>query len=55
MVCFHKAGPYLDMPFELSTLQSIIKPYDQEVSLFLMLPVPEDALQEERSEVPVAA
>lgn len=42
MVCFHKAGPYMDMPFELTTLKKAIQPYDNEASLFLMLPVPEE-------------
>jgi len=43
-VCFHKAGPYLDMPFEIASLKSILKPYDEESSLFLMLPVPQEDL-----------
>ena len=46
-VCFHKAGPYMDMPFEVASLESVLKPYDNEVSLFLMLPVPNDEVEME--------
>ncbi len=42
LVCFHKAGPYMDMPFELTTLHKAIQSYDSEASLFLMLPVPSE-------------
>lgn len=43
MVCFHKAGPYSDHPFELTTLEDIVGPYEQLPSIYLVLPVGEDA------------
>jgi hypothetical protein len=47
LVCFHKAGPYLDMPFELASLKSVIKPYDNEATVFLMLPLPPEEMPKE--------
>jgi len=38
-ICFHKAGPYLDMGFEVTTLKDALEPYDTLSSVFMILPL----------------
>lgn len=54
-VCFHKAGPYLDMPFELTTLEDAVSAYDSVESVFLILPIPKQETPAEEDRLEEAA
>lgn len=47
-VCFHKEGPYIDMPFELTTLKSALDPYENVASAYLILPIADETTGKEQ-------
>lgn len=42
-VCFHKAGPYLNMPFEITTMEKIVADYENVPSYILVTPMNTEA------------